>query len=48
MSWPNSSGPTCSDPPTGGLTPLFWGRIRPYGEVRLDLASRLLIGGATA
>ncbi|MFD4975316.1 Tn3 family transposase [Streptomyces sp. NPDC058424] len=27
-----------------GLTPLFWGHIRPYGEVRLDLASRLVIG----
>ncbi|MDJ0347574.1 hypothetical protein QMK19_40870 [Streptomyces sp. H10-C2] len=24
-----------------GLTPLFWGHVRPYGEVRLDLASRL-------
>lgn len=27
-----------------GLTPLFWGHVRPYGEVRLDLASRLAIG----
>jgi TnpA family transposase len=27
-----------------GLTSLFWGHIRPYGEVRLDLASRLVIG----
>jgi hypothetical protein len=31
-----------------GLTPLFWGHIRPYGEVKLDLASRLIIGGATS
>jgi TnpA family transposase len=29
-----------------GLTPLFWGHIRPYGEVRLDLGKRLVIGGA--
>lgn len=27
-----------------GLTPLFWGHIRPYGEVRLDLGTRLAIG----
>ncbi|GAA2408466.1 transposase [Nonomuraea africana] len=27
-----------------GLTPLFWTHIRPYGEVRLDLAARLPIG----
>jgi TnpA family transposase len=24
-----------------GLTPLFWSHVRPYGEVRLDLESRL-------
>ena len=30
-----------------GLTPLFWSHVRPYGEVRLDLGSRLAIG-ATA
>ncbi|MFE2424847.1 Tn3 family transposase [Streptomyces hokutonensis] len=24
-----------------GLTPLFWGHVRPYGEVKLDMASRL-------
>jgi hypothetical protein len=30
-----------------GLTPLFWQHVRPYGEVRLDLGSRLAIG-ATA
>jgi hypothetical protein len=28
-----------------GLTPLFWQRVRPYGEVRLDIGSRLSIGG---
>ena len=28
-----------------GLTPLFWQHVRPYGEVRLDMASRLRIGG---
>ena len=28
-----------------GLTPLFWGHVRPYGEVKLNLASRLEIGG---
>lgn len=27
-----------------GLTPLFWTHVRPYGEVRLDLRSRLAIG----
>jgi hypothetical protein len=32
-----------------GLTPLFWAHVRPYGEVRLDLGSRLEIGnGALA
>jgi hypothetical protein len=29
-----------------GLTPLFWQHVRPYGEVRLDVGSRLSIGGA--
>jgi TnpA family transposase len=29
-----------------GLTPLFWQHVRPYGEVRLDMQSRLTIGGA--
>jgi hypothetical protein len=24
-----------------GLTPLFWQHVRPYGEVRLDMMSRL-------
>ncbi|MGO9294848.1 MAG: hypothetical protein ACLP52_13400 [Streptosporangiaceae bacterium] len=27
-----------------GLTPLFWQHVRPYGEVRLDMGSRLRIG----
>ncbi|WP_276607623.1 Tn3 family transposase [Microbispora catharanthi] len=27
-----------------GLTPLFWQHVRPYGEVRLDLNTRLSIG----
>jgi TnpA family transposase len=26
-----------------GLTPLFWSHVRPYGEVRLDLAARLAL-----
>lgn len=29
-----------------GLTPLFWEHVRPYGEVRLDLGSRLSVGAA--
>jgi len=28
-----------------GLTPLFWQHVRPYGEVRLNMGSRLSIGG---
>ena len=27
-----------------GLTPLFWMRVLPYGEVNLDMKSRLEIG----
>jgi TnpA family transposase len=27
-----------------GLTPLFWQHVRPYGEVRLDMVSRLALG----
>ncbi|GAA4069735.1 hypothetical protein [Actinomadura miaoliensis] len=27
------------------LTPLFWQHVRPYGEVGLDMGSRLEIGG---
>ncbi|MCJ0875257.1 hypothetical protein [Streptomyces sp. AP-93] len=28
-----------------GLPPLFWERVRPYGEVKLDMGARLRIGG---
>ncbi|WP_433258860.1 Tn3 family transposase [Streptosporangium sp. CA-135522] len=28
-----------------GLTPLFWQHVQPYGEVRLDVAKRLSLGG---
>ncbi len=28
-----------------GLTPLFWSHILPYGEVRLNMATRLALGG---
>jgi TnpA family transposase len=27
-----------------GLTPLFWTHVLPYGEVRLDMTSRLSLG----
>ncbi|MCA2187758.1 Tn3 family transposase [Nonomuraea cavernae] len=30
-----------------GLTPLFWQHVQPYGEVRLDVAKRLPLGGST-
>ncbi|MGI5159395.1 Tn3 family transposase [Microbispora sp. CA-102843] len=30
-----------------GLTPLFWQHVQPYGEVRLDVAKRLPLGGAS-
>jgi TnpA family transposase len=29
-----------------GLTPLFWSHVAPYGEVRLDMASRLSLRAA--
>jgi hypothetical protein len=29
-----------------GLTPLFWSHVLPYGEVKLDMDSRLNLGGA--
>ena len=29
-----------------GLTPLFWSHVLPYGEVKLNINSRLLLGGA--
>lgn len=31
-----------------GLTPLFWSHVRPYGEVNLDLGSRLDLGAGAA
>ncbi|MER7429853.1 Tn3 family transposase [Nonomuraea rubra] len=31
-----------------GLTPLFWQHVQPYGEVRLDVAKRLPLGGEPA
>ena len=30
-----------------GLTPLFWTHVAPYGEVKLDMSNRLVLG-ATA
>lgn len=27
-----------------GLTPLFWTHVAPYGEVKLDMSSRLVLG----
>ncbi|MEU4494214.1 Tn3 family transposase [Streptomyces sp. NPDC023998] len=29
-----------------GPTPLFWNHVRPYGEIRFDLATRLPLGAA--
>lgn len=29
-----------------GLTPLFWEHILPYGEVKLNMTSRLTLSGA--
>ncbi len=29
-----------------GLTPLFWAHVAPYGEVELDMHSRLALGAA--
>jgi TnpA family transposase len=31
-----------------GLTPLFWSHVRPYGEVRLDMETRLDLTGGTS
>ncbi|MCX0271731.1 hypothetical protein NLM24_13635 [Nocardia zapadnayensis] len=28
-----------------GLTPLFWSHVLPYGEVKLNMNSRLALGG---
>ena len=30
-----------------GLTPLFWMHVLPYGEVHLDMTSRLSLGPTT-
>lgn len=30
-----------------GLTPLFWSHVRPYGEVNLDMGTRLHLAAAT-
>lgn len=32
-----------SDADRRGLTPLFWTHVLPYGEVRLDMTSRLAL-----
>jgi TnpA family transposase len=29
-----------------GLTPLFWAHVLPYGEVKLNMASRLTLGNS--
>jgi hypothetical protein len=29
-----------------GLTPLFWPHVLPYGEVKLNMNSRLTLGGS--
>jgi TnpA family transposase len=31
-----------------GLTPLFWTHVAPYGEVKLDMTSRLALSAATS
>ncbi|MFG1849566.1 hypothetical protein [Micromonospora carbonacea] len=31
-----------------GLTPLFWTHVAPYGEVKLDMNSRLALSAQTA
>ncbi|MFF3159944.1 hypothetical protein, partial [Streptomyces sp. NPDC057910] len=31
-----------------GLTPLFWSHVRPYGEVNLDMCTRLNLTSASA
>jgi hypothetical protein len=28
-----------------GLTPLFWSHVLPYGEVKLNMNTRLALGG---
>lgn len=39
---------TLTDADRRGLTPLFWTHVAPYGEVKLDMTSRLALGGTTA
>ncbi|WP_195091925.1 Tn3 family transposase [Nocardia beijingensis] len=35
-----------SPPPTsGGVTPLFWEHVLPYGQVKLNMTSRLTLSG---
>ena len=29
-----------------GLTPLFWQHVLPYGEVKLDMSTRLALTGS--
>ena len=29
-----------------GLTPLFWSHVLPYGEVKLNMNTRLTLGGS--
>ena len=29
-----------------GLTPLFWSHVLPYGEVKLNMSSRLTLSGS--
>lgn len=37
--------PAPTDVDRCGLTRLFWSRVAPYSEVKLDLASRLALSG---
>lgn len=36
-------GDNLSEADRRGLTPLFWAHVLPYGEVRLDMTSRLAL-----
>lgn len=40
---PNWSDALARDADRRGLTPLFWSHVLPYGEVRLDMTSRLAL-----
>ena len=33
-----------TEPDRRGLPPLFWTHVAPYGEVKLDMSSRLPLG----